>query len=320
MKDALPSNRVTLEVHNNIPWRYFYILGLYAVLLGGLTFSHSFDYWTMDPYPGKAIGCSNILAGVLGTVLFYMGIGACMGWYFFKDTYFRRAVGVDPAIIDVSGMINEERFWRSIIQRYPWRYAQKLGISLVIIALFIIACGANMHRMNPGSTDWTTVLPTRFGIMLAIVLKLSGLVLCMGWHSFKDIETGDTEDQEELGPHRTYNVSTLGSPNVTTFANPFTHPYLSAVPPTICTGCALYSAFDASGVLTPGGSTAVRPFVSLAIATCLNILLVVVEFMGNYKNRVSAMQERMAEIDMRLGTDCDRSGKMEETTQHSRMT
>ena len=320
MKDTLPSNRITLEVHNNIPWRYLYIPGLYAVLLGGLAFSHSFDYWTMDPYPGKAIGCSNILAGVLGTILVYIGIGACMGWYFFKDTHFRRAVEVDPAIVDVSGMINEERFWRSIIQRYPWRYAQKLGLSLVLLALFIIAYGANMHRMNSGSTVWTTVLPIRFGIMLAIILKLAGFVLCMGWHVFKDIETGDTEDQEELGPHRTHNVSTLGSPNVTTFADPFTHPYLSALPPTICTGCTLYSAFAASGVLTPGGPMAVRPFASLAIATCLNILLIVIEFMGNYKNRVSAMQERMAWIDMRLGTDCDKSGKMEERTHHSRTT
>jgi len=318
MKDTLPSNRITLKVHNNLPWRYLYIPGLYAILLGGLTFSHSFDYWTMDPYPDKAIGCSNILVGVVGTFLVYIGIGACMGWYFFKDTHFRRAVEVDPATIDVFGMISEENFWRNIIQRYPWRYAQKLGLSLVILALFIIAYGANMHRKNPGSTDWTTVLPIRSGIMLAIILKLAGLVLCMGWHVFKDIETGDTEDQGELGPHRTYNVSTLGSPNVTTFANPFAHPYLSAVPPAICTGCTSYGVFDASGVLTPGGPMAVRPFVSLAVATCLNILLVVVEFMGNYKNRVSAMQERMAEIDMRIGTNCDRSGKMEERTQHSR--
>ncbi|KAH6875949.1 hypothetical protein BKA58DRAFT_380746 [Alternaria rosae] len=320
MKDSLPSNRITLEVHNNIPWRYLYIPGLYAILLGGLTFSHSFDYWTMDPYPGKAIGCSNILAGALGTFLVYTGIGACMGWYFFRDTYFRRAVEVDSATMDISGMISEENFWRNIIQRYPWRHAHKLGSSLVILALFIIAYGTSTHRMNPESTDWTTVLPIRFGIMLAIILKLAGLVLCIGWHIFKDIETGDTEDQKESGPHRTYNVSTLDSPNVTTFANPSNHPYLSAVPPTICSGCTFYSAFTASGVITPGRPIAVRPFLSLAIATFLNFSLVVVEFMGNYRCRMAIMQERMTEMDMRSGIGGDRFRKTGERTEYSRTT
>jgi len=194
MKDTLPSNRITMEVHNNIPWRYLYIPGLYVIFLGGLIFYYLVQYMSIDSPRDSAIAWSDIFVCLFGGFLMFAGIFTCMGWHYFKNTYFRRAEGATPATTDIPGKIAEENFWRNIIQRYPWRHAHRLGLFLVIIALFIIAREAKVYQMNPRSTDWTTVLPIRMGIMLAIMLKLAGFVLCMGWYVFKDIEVGDAEE------------------------------------------------------------------------------------------------------------------------------
>jgi hypothetical protein len=196
MKDALPSNRVTIDVHNNIPWRYLHIPGLYIIVLGCLIQYYLFQYMSMYSSEDPLIVLSNVVVCFFGSFLIFTGIFTCMGWYVFRDTYFRLAEGADPATTDISGTISEENFWRNIIQRYPWCHAHKIGLLLVILALFIIVREAKVYRMDPESTDWTTVLPIRVGIILAIILKLAGFTLCMGWYVFKDIDIEDTQEWE----------------------------------------------------------------------------------------------------------------------------
>ena len=117
-----------------------------------------------------------------------------MGWYFFKDTQFRRTKGVHTTFTGISRLDNEEIALRSIFQRYSWRRAHLLGLSLTILALLIFSHGMSLHQMNPDSTVWSIVIPSRFDIMLWIVLKSAGFFICTEWYLFRDIRIENAEE------------------------------------------------------------------------------------------------------------------------------
>ncbi|KAA8626663.1 hypothetical protein A1F94_001740 [Pyrenophora tritici-repentis] len=190
------TNNVLPQVLNRIPWRFIYIPGLYLILCGGLTLSHAFDYVWMDPFPGWAVACSDVFAFLLGSFLVEIGLVICIAWYFHKDEHSGRSKGAHPISTDVFRITSEERALRSIVRRYPWRHARVFGLCLVIFTLLIIAHAMSLHRMNPDSVDWTTVLPIRFGIMLGIILQLGGFLICTGWYLFKDVRVDGAEGMQ----------------------------------------------------------------------------------------------------------------------------
>ncbi|KAI4931793.1 hypothetical protein J4E85_004390 [Alternaria conjuncta] len=201
MDDTSKTNNVTFQVLYRIHFRYLYIPGLYILLLGFFTFGHALHTVCTHQDPGGYYKFLIWLVLVFGYFASHAGAHLCVIWLVFRD------LQLPDMRVMADSAKRTNTVLRSIAKLVPWRHAYIPGLSFVVLGILVLAQSLRLHWMQPGPTDWDTMLPIHFRTVQGVSLELAGFVVCMGSYVFKGVELEDAEETQQKGTDIRYGVA-----------------------------------------------------------------------------------------------------------------
>ncbi|RYN26566.1 hypothetical protein AA0114_g12622 [Alternaria tenuissima] len=195
MTDASKTNSVTDQVLYRTPFRYLYIPGLYIALLGLFTLGHALHTAFTHTDPGGYYRFLIWLVLVSGFFLTLAGTNLCLAWHVFKDEKIPDLRGKHIVMTDSEKRTNE--VLRSVARFVPWRFAHILGVSFIVLGIFVPYHTFSLHRGRPDATDWDTMLQIHFRTLEGVALQLAGFIVCMRWYVFRSVQLECTEGTQQ---------------------------------------------------------------------------------------------------------------------------